>query len=152
MHASPGGRQARGEHVSEMWEFPGRPYGVSEGHPLSGRCLSGDQQPWAECEEPEVQCRSPGEKGDGHPSLGEQRATPIPGLRAPPHLAVLGLGLTLETLAQFFPDILGGACSTAVVERTGDGTTLMPKEMDGILGPSPHDRISCSYCPSVIRA
>ena len=35
-----------------------------------------------------------------------------------------------ETLARFFTDVFSGVFSTAVVERAGNGTTLMPKEMD----------------------
>ena len=39
---------------------------------------------------------------------------------------------------------------TAVVERAGYAPTLMPKEMDGILGPCLHDTMPCSYCHSCL--
>ena len=106
---------------------------------------SGDQQPW------EVPRSSPGEKGDGHPCPGARLAAPIPGRRCTHHIARSSSDSPLETLAQFFTDVSSGGFSTAVVERAGNGTTLMPKEMDGIQAPTPCDRMPCSYCHCVIR-
>lgn len=117
-----------------------------------GGVWPGNQNPWGEHEDTEVQCRFPGEKDDGHPSLGQPWAAPVPGHRGTHYLAVLILGLTLETLVWCFTDGLSGVLSTVMVGRAGNGTVLMPKELDAILGPNPHERMSCINCPSFIRS
>ena len=67
-----------GSMCQGMQELPGKDSG--KGSPGEAVLVTlrlagvwpGDQQPWGECEEEDVQCRSPGEEGDRHPCLGQQ--------------------------------------------------------------------------------
>lgn len=131
-----------GTMCQEMQELPGKDSG--KGNPgeavlvtlrLAG-VWSGDQQPWGEREEAEVQCRAPGEKADRHPCLRYQRAAPIPGHRSTYDLGGLSLGLTPRNSGSVghgcvFSSIGHSSCC----ETAGNGTVFMPKEMEGILIP-----------------
>lgn len=132
----------------EMQERPGKDSG--KGNPgeavlvtlrLAG-VWSGDQQPWGEREEAEVQCRSPGERG----GQGCLSGTTVSGAhpRSQVHRSPTGLSLDSppETLAQCGTDVFSVVVGTAVVETAANGTVFMPKEMAGILIP-----VLMTQCP-----
>ena len=148
-HASPRGGQARGE--SEMWELPGKDSG--KGNPMEAALVTlrlADVWSGKNVRKRRSNAGPLEERVTGTPVWENSEQHPSQATGAPITWHARPLTNPWK-LARFFTDVFSGVFSTAVVERAGNGTTLMPKEMDGIHGPSPHDRIPRSYCHVVIQ-